>query len=149
MRRGGEQGGGGLLVGEMEEGGDHEWKGWVVVSLSTRADGYLSRLINDAYVNRLWSLPRTSPLIREVRFASSEIDDYPSWWRSFSDRLVYLRTGPCRVLILRDLSKEFKSIGFFLSFDDLDNERFLSKSLCDARLIVKLGKRTLFNRINN
>jgi len=41
---------------EMEGGRDHEWKGWEVVSLSTHTDGYLSRLINDAYVDRLWSL---------------------------------------------------------------------------------------------
>jgi len=49
-----------VLEGERGEGGgkgDHEWKGWEVVSLSTHADGYLSRLINDAYVDRLCLLP--------------------------------------------------------------------------------------------
>lgn len=97
-RNGEGRGTGGLLVREMEEGGDHEWKGWVVVSLSTRADGYLSRLINDAYVNRLWSLPRTSPLIRKVRFASSEIGDYPSRWSSFLiGQFIY---GPVRAAFL-------------------------------------------------
>lgn len=114
------------------KGGDHEWKGWEVVSLSTRADGYLSRLINDAYVDRLWSLPRTSPLIREVRFAFSEIGDYTSRWRSF-DRPVYLQTRSCRV---HAAYLKSPSTIVFLSFDDLDNERFLSKILFMA---VKLS----------
>lgn len=94
MGRGG--GGGGVLVREMEEGGNHEWKGWEVVSLSTRADGYLSQLINDAYVDRLWSLPRTSPLTGSaIRFLQDRRLHQPV--AIFSDRPVYLQTQLCRV----------------------------------------------------
>lgn len=83
-----------------------------MVSLSTRADGYLSRLINDAYVDRLWSLPRTSPLIREVRFASSETgDDYASRWRSFPiGQFIY---GPVRAAFTAYLKSPSAVVSFF------------------------------------
>lgn len=61
----------GILLIRVLEGGNHEWKGWEVVSLSTHADGYLSRLINDAYVDRLCLLP----VVRKARSASSETGD--------------------------------------------------------------------------
>lgn len=96
-----------------------------VVSLSTRADGYLSRLINDAYVDRLWSLLRTSPLMREVRFASSETGDYASRWRSFPiGQFIY---GPVRAGFTAYLRSP--SIVIFLSSNDLAKDFHLKFSL--------------------
>lgn len=81
-------------------------KGWgEVVSLSTHAaDGYLSRLINDAYVDRLWSrcrlcgkrnsLPRKLPI-------TPAGDDLPI------SRFIY---GPVRVMLTAYLKRLVRAI---------------------------------------
>lgn len=96
-------------------GRDHEWKGWEVVSLSTHADGYLSWLINDAYVDRYGHC-----------LSCGKRNSLP--WRLYQPVSVswigpFIRgVGAAR---LRPHLK--KKLVIFYSFDDFDREKSLSR----------------------
>lgn len=89
--------------------------GHFLIDARARADGYLSQLINDAYVDRLYSLP----VAYGAHFTSSATGDYVSQRRGrrrrhSSGRSDYSRTGSRR----RYLKK--RGVVIFLSLDNLD-----------------------------